>query len=108
MALGIQGTGAPFNMHIVRINEFIAAPGQSEALRDFLGAVIELVEGSPGCEDCELLCDPEDAAHLAIIETWTSIASHQAAAAAIAPEKLAELRPLLAQPPTGRYYEPVR
>jgi hypothetical protein len=36
---------------------------------------------------------------------WDDIASHQAAAAAIPPEKLAEVRPLLAEPPKGRYYE---
>ena len=94
-------------MTITRINEFRAADGKTDALGVFLRSVIELVARSPGCRDCVLLVDPEDASRLAIIETWDSIASHRAAAANIPAEKIAEVRPLLAEPPRGRYYEAI-
>jgi heme oxygenase (mycobilin-producing) len=93
---------------IVRINEFSAAEGKAGALRDFLSAVIDVVSAAPGCEGCELLADPENAARLVIVETWDSVASHQAAATRIPKEKLAEVRPLLGEPPKGRYYERLR
>jgi quinol monooxygenase YgiN len=92
-------------MAIIRINEFRAAPEKSTALRAFLRSVIHIVEQSPGCVKCELAVDVEDAARLVIIETWDSIAAHKAAATRVPPEKLAEVRPLLAEPPRGQYYE---
>jgi quinol monooxygenase YgiN len=95
-------------MPIVRINEFRAAPDKAAALRDFLRSVIEVIETSPGCERCELLADQEDSARLVIVEKWASVAAHQAAAERIPPEKLAEVRPLLAQPPSGRYHDVIR
>jgi quinol monooxygenase YgiN len=95
-------------MPIVRINEFRAAPEKTAALREFLRSVIVVIEGAPGCERCELLADQEDAARLVIVERWVSVAAHQAAASRIPPEKLAEVRPLLAQPPSGRYHDLIR
>jgi quinol monooxygenase YgiN len=95
-------------MSIVRINEFQAADGQAQALREFLGSVIGVIETSPGCQRCELLVDPEDATRLVIVEAWDSVAAHQAAASRIPPEKLAEVRPLLAGPPLGRSYHRLR
>jgi quinol monooxygenase YgiN len=95
-------------MAIVRINDFRAAPGQAAALREFLTAVIDVIETSPGCQAVQLLVDPEDATRLVVVETWDSVASHQAAAASIPPEQLAQVRPLLAGPPSGRFYERIR
>jgi quinol monooxygenase YgiN len=91
-------------MAIVRINEFHAVTGKATALLEFLRAVIDVVKGSSGCHGCQLLVDAEDDLRLAIVETWDSIAAHQAAAGKIPPEKLAEVMPLLATPPQGRYY----
>jgi len=95
-------------MSITRINEFRAAPEQTATLREFLRSVIDVIERAPGCQRCELLSDQEDAAHLVIIEHWDSVASHKAAATRIPPEQLAQVRPLLAEPPKGRYFDPVR
>ena len=91
-------------MAIVRINEFHAAVGKSTALLEFLRAVMDVVKSSSGCHGCQLLVDNEDGSQLAIVETWDSIAAHQAAAGKIPPDKLAEVMPLLAMPPKGRYY----
>jgi quinol monooxygenase YgiN len=93
---------------IVRINEFRSVAGKAAELREFLRAVIDVIETSPGCQRCELLLDQEDATRLVIVESWESVAAHQAAASRIPPEKLAEVRPLLAQPPTGRYHDRIR
>ena len=53
----------------------------------------------------ELLVDQEDASQLVIVEQWNDVASHQTAAKLIPPSKLAEVGPLLAEPPKGRYYD---
>ena len=94
-------------MAIVRINEFRALADQVAALHAFLGSVIDLVAQAPGCQGCQLLIDHEDPSRFLILETWASLAAHQAAAAQIPPAKLAEARALLAEPPKGRYYDPV-
>lgn len=67
--------------------------------------MIETVKQAAGCRDCELLVDHEDPSRFAIVETWDSIADHQAAATRVPPEKLAEVRALLAESPRGRYYD---
>ena len=95
-------------MSTVRINEFHAAADKATELRAFLRGVIEIVETSPGCVACVLLAAREDAARLVIVETWESGAAHQAAATRIPPETLAAVRPLLAEPPRGRYYDEIR
>ena len=94
-------------MTITRINHFEAAEGQAEALRDFLKSVVATVKSAAGCQGCQLLRDPEEPRRLAIIEVWDSIAAHRAAAAVIPPERIAQVMPLLAGKPTGRYYEAV-
>jgi quinol monooxygenase YgiN len=92
-------------MAIVRINEFTAAPGKAADLRAFLASVISVIEDADGCVACELLTDREDDARLVIVETWESVAAHQAAAAKIPPGQMAQFRALVAEPPKGRYYE---
>jgi hypothetical protein len=39
-----------------------------------------------------------------MIEIWDSVESHQASVKNIPPEMLAEIRPLLASAPSGKYY----
>jgi hypothetical protein len=39
-----------------------------------------------------------------MIEVWDSIESHQASVKNIPPEKLGEIRPLLATSPSGSYF----
>ena len=91
-------------MPVTRINEFHAAPGREAALRAFLDRVIVLVSAAPGCESCELLVDPTDASRFLILEAWTDIAAHQAAASQVPPDMYAAFKELIAEPPRGRYY----
>ena len=92
-------------MAIERINYFRAATGSERTLRAFLESVISVIKGATGCKAVELLVDQEDASQLVILERWNDVASHQAAAKLIPPSKLAEVGPLLAEPPKGRYYD---
>jgi quinol monooxygenase YgiN len=92
------------DMAIKRINHFHAAAGQEQTLRAFLQSVISVVKNAEGCQAVELLVDQEDASQLVIVEQWIDVGSHQAAANLIPPSKLAEVGPLLAEPPKGRYY----
>ncbi len=45
----------------------------------------------------------DDPTKFTMIEIWDSIESHQASVKNIPPEMLAEIRPLLAAAPSGRY-----
>jgi heme oxygenase (mycobilin-producing) len=92
-------------MATVRINHFHATPGQEASLGEFLQSVMTTIRGAAGCQGVELLLDKENAARLVIVERWDNVASHQAAARLIPPSKLAEVGPLLAEPPKGQYYE---
>lgn len=91
-------------MAITRINPFEAGPADAEKLHAFLQSVIDVVTGCPGCLSCRLLRGVDDASAFAIIEEWDSVASHQRAAGAIAPERLAEAAAMFARPPSGTYY----
>lgn len=91
-------------MSITRINQFTAKPGAEQDLYAFLAGVIATIRACPGCLSCTLLRGAEDPGELAIIETWSDIAAHQAAAQAIPPQQLAQAMALLAKPPVGRYY----
>jgi len=91
-------------MSVTRINEFHAAPDKARALHDFLSGVIHIIRDAPGCRSVELFVGQDDESYLAIIEAWESVEAHQAAASRIPPARLAEVQPLLAEPPKGRYY----
>jgi quinol monooxygenase YgiN len=91
-------------MSITRINRFHAKQGMVDQLHAFLQSIISMVLQAPGCESCKLLRNQEDAHELVIIEEWASVAAHQAAAKNIAPEKIAAVMPMLANPPSGAYY----
>lgn len=92
-------------MPIIRINEFRARPETADALRDFLASVIHMIEGAPGCLRCELAAALDDPTRLVIVEVWDSTEHHQAAASRVPPDKLSEVRALLAETPRGQYYD---
>jgi quinol monooxygenase YgiN len=91
-------------MSIVRINEFKTSPEKSEFLKNFLLGVIEEIKDAPGCLECKLLIGYDDGSRLVIVETWESVAAHQAAAKIIPPERLAEAMSMFTAPPRGSYY----
>ena len=92
-------------MSVTRMNNFDAALGKQDELRDVLRGVVALVQTLDGCESCHLLRDAKEAHRFLIVEVWASIAHHQAAAQAIPRDKIAQVMPLLAAPPRGSYYE---
>ncbi|HZG67394.1 MAG TPA: antibiotic biosynthesis monooxygenase family protein [Herpetosiphonaceae bacterium] len=91
-------------MSVIRIGEVQAKEEMIAALRDFLISIIPLIQASEGCESCQLLQNQDDATTFVMIEVWNNVESHQASVNNIPPEKLGEIRPLLASPPKGAYY----
>ena len=91
-------------MSVIRIGEVQAKEEMIGALRDFLISIIPLIQASEGCESCQLLQNQDDATTFVMIEVWNNVESHQASVNNIPPEKLGEIRPLLASPPKGAYY----
>ena len=91
-------------MSVTRIGEVQAKEELIEALREFLISIIPMIQSSEGCESCQLLQSQDDATRFVIVEVWDSAESHQASVKNIPPDKLGEIRPLLASPPSGQYY----
>lgn len=91
-------------MSITRIGETQAKPELTEALRDFLVSIIPMIKSSEGCESVQLYQSQDDPTRFIVIEIWDSIESHRASVKNIPPEMLADIRPLLASPPSGSYF----
>jgi quinol monooxygenase YgiN len=92
-------------MSVARIGESQAKPQSAEALRDFLLSIMSGIKSSQGCESVMLYQSQDDPTKFTMIETWDSVESHQASIKNIPPEKLAEIRPLLACAPIGHCYD---
>ena len=95
-------------MSITRINEFQADPKAAQLLRDFLLSIMPMIKSSQGCESVTLYQSHDEPTKFTMIEVWGSIESHQASIKSIPPEKLAEIRPLLASAPGGSYFDLVK
>lgn len=91
-------------MSVTRIGETQAKEGLTEALRDFLLSILPMIKSSEGCETVQLYQSQDDPSKFMIIEVWDSIESHLASVKNIPPEKLGEIRPLLATSPSGSYF----
>ncbi|HLO29029.1 MAG TPA: antibiotic biosynthesis monooxygenase [Anaerolineales bacterium] len=92
-------------MTVARIGETQAKPELTEALRDFLLSIMPGIRSSHGCESVALYQSQNDPTKFTMIEIWDSLESHQASVRNIPPEKLAEIRPLLASAPSGAYHD---
>jgi quinol monooxygenase YgiN len=92
-------------MTITRIGETQAKPDLIVELREFLRSILPIIQSSPGCLSVTLYQSRDDPAKFTIVEVWDSIELHQASVRNIPPEKLAEIRPLLADTPGGGYFE---
>ena len=92
-------------MTISRINEFQAASGEAEALGAFLSELQAYIAGSPGCESCELLIQPESNGAFLVLERWESEIAHKASLAGFPVEKMQSAMALFGAPPKGAYYE---
>ena len=95
-------------MSISRIGEVQAKPESVEELRDFLISIMPGIKSSEGCESVQLYQSQDDPSKFMMIEVWDRVESHQASVKNIPPEKLGELRPLLATSPSGRYFTLIR
>jgi quinol monooxygenase YgiN len=92
-------------MTISRIGEVQAKEGLTEELRDFLLSIMPGIRSSEGCESVHLYHSADDTSKFMMIEVWDSVESHQASVKNIPPEKLGEIRPLLATSPSGSYFK---
>lgn len=91
-------------MTVTRMGKVQAKSELTETLRDFLISIMPMIKSSEGCESVQLYQSQDDATRFIMIEVWDSIESHEASVKNIPPEKLAEIRPLLASAPSGSYY----
>ena len=91
-------------MSITRIGETQAKPELTEALRDFLVSIIPMIKSSKGCESVQLYQSQDDPTRFIMIEVWDSVEAHRASVKNIPSEMLADIRPLLASPPSGSYF----
>ena len=95
-------------MSISRIGEVQAKEESTEELREFLISIIPGIQASEGCESVQLYQSAQDPSRFMMIEVWDSVESHQASVRNIPPEKLGEIRPLLATSPSGSYFNLIR
>ncbi len=91
-------------MSISRIGEVQAKPELVNELREFLLSIIPGIQASEGCESVQLYQSEDDPSRFLMIEVWDTVESHQASVKNIPPEKLGEIRPLLATSPSGSYF----
>ena len=91
-------------MSISRIGEVQARSESIEELRAFLVSIMPLIQASEGCTSVKLYQSKEEPSKFLMLEEWDSIESHQASVRSIPPEKLGEIRPLLATSPRGSYF----
>ena len=92
-------------MSITRINEFRASEGNGDLLRERLKMLVPVIEEAEGCLSCQLLQSKKSPLHVILIEVWDSVEVHKASLEDVPPEVFHEVKKLLAQPPTGEYYE---
>ena len=91
-------------MSVARIGDVQAKEGLIDKLREFLISIIPIIQSAEGCESVQLYQSETDPAKFIMIELWDRVESHQASVKNIPPEKLGEIRPLLASSPSGSYF----
>ena len=94
-------------MSIARIGQFQAKPETIHALREFMLSIMPLIKDSAGCVSCELFQSQADATQFTMVEIWDSVEAHKASVKNIPPDKLREIAPLIAAPPSGNYFDTV-
>jgi len=93
-----------YQVSVTRIGEVQAKEGLTEEIREFLISIMPIIKSSDGCESVQLYESQDDTTKFIMVEIWESVQSHQTSVKNIPPEKLAEIRPLLASIPSGSYY----
>lgn len=94
-------------MTVLRHYRMQAAAGRGHDLGAALTALATKVGAFGGCELVEMFADPNDPTTYVFVEHWRSLDDHQAAGRALGKEAFAPIMAVLAQPPEGRYLDPV-
>lgn len=94
-------------MPVVRQYVMIAAEGREEAMCSALVELAGKVQPIDGCEGVELYQDPSRPAYFLFLERWASVDQHKAGGRLLGKEALSAVMAAIAQPPEGRYLEPV-
>jgi quinol monooxygenase YgiN len=89
---------------VIRIGQVQAKEELTDKLLDFLMSIMSGIKSSAGCESVELYQSQDNPSKFIMIERWDNVESHQASVKSIPPQKLGEIRPLLATSPSGSYY----
>jgi quinol monooxygenase YgiN len=90
---------------ITRINTFKARTGQGDSLRGKFAGIVPSIQATPGCLSCKLLQGVDDPDQIVVLEEWESVEAHQAAVKNIKPSDFAAVMPLLAERPSGTYFQ---
>lgn len=91
-------------MPITRINEFQAKEDTGDQLWELLQAVKSVIKADSNCQDCQMFRNQDDPTKMVVIETWSSVAAHQASTQKIPAHLFEKAMRLVAQRPTGGYY----
>ena len=95
-------------MTVARIGEVKSREGLTNELKEFLISIMPGIKSAEGCESVQLYQSQDDSSKFVMIEVWDSVESHQASVQNIPAEKLGEIRPLLADSPSGSYFKQIQ
>ena len=95
-------------MSVAYIGQSQSKPDEIDNLRSFLTrTVAPAIKASAGCESYQLFQSQDDPTKFIGIEVWASIEAHRASVKNIPPESINEFMKLVAERPSGGYYQVV-
>lgn len=93
-------------MAVIVTFEVQAKPEQRDALRAFMRRILPDTRAYQGCQGLDLLVDQDAPERLVVLETWESRAHYERYLAWREESgTVAEVGPMLAAPPTVRYFD---
>ena len=94
-------------MSVIWIATLKAKQGQGNAARTWLKRNTKRIAAAPGCQSVLTLIDPKNPDALLSVEVWDSRESHRIFMLSVFETDTSEERAILAEPPDGKYYEPI-
>ena len=94
-------------MSVFRINHYRALEGRTEALRQALTGMQELLRTARGCRSYQISQDIQDPGNFVIFEEWDSLGEHREASGLVTADRINAMVPLLQARPIGRYLRDV-
>lgn len=93
-------------MAVIVTFEVQAKPDQREALREFMRRILPDTRAYQGCQGLDLLIDQDAPERLVVLEKWESRAHYERYLAWREESgTVAKVGPMLAAPPTVRYFD---